>query len=72
MSECLPEGGDCGEEIDARCWILDDRTYVERHSIRWYWGLGIRYWCLSEISVNFIYLLIVKYKNRKKFPCADA
>jgi hypothetical protein len=33
----------------------------------WYWVFGIRYWCLLEISINFIYLRIAKYKNQKKF-----
>jgi hypothetical protein len=30
--------------------------------------LGIGYWCLPEIGVNFIDLNIVKYKSRGKIP----
>ena len=38
----------------------------ERCSIRWYWVLGIRYWCLLELNANFTYLHMVNNKYRKK------
>lgn len=43
----------------------------EKHSIRWYWALGTRYWCLSEFGVDFTRIRIVKFKKRKKFPSAS-
>jgi hypothetical protein len=72
MPECLFQRGDCGEEIvlDAGFRMLDDKTEDGRYSIRCYWVLVIRYWCLSEIKVNFICLLKKTKREDKYLPSA--
>jgi hypothetical protein len=45
--------------------------FLFRAEIRCYWVVGIRYWCLSEIGVNFIYLRIAKYKIGKNSPLPE-